>query len=395
MTDQPIRKSMNKPEASGRMVQWAVELNQFDIEYHPRTAIKAQALVDFIAEFTLLEDDSPDDETKLWTIQTDGSLAKKGGRGVGVIINTPNGEKLIYGVQLKFPATNNEVEYEGILTGLRLGKALGAKNLLIQSDSKLAIGQIREEYEAKEETMQKYLKLTKHLAREFDKLEFVRIPRDQNMAADEIAKMASSEEKQTNVELLMEIKKHPRIKEVPTFAIQSVNSWMAPIVSFLQDGHLPHDALEAKRIKTKAARFTILNDTLYKRGFSMPYLKCVDEEEAKYILREIHEGICGDHAGPRSMVSKVILTGYFWPTMQVDAVELVKRCDKCQRFGNVQRLPAEKLTTITSPWPFAQWGIDIVGPFPLGKGQVRFLLVVIDYFTKWVKEEAIGTITEA
>ncbi|XP_075654265.1 uncharacterized protein LOC142624547 [Castanea sativa] len=254
MTDQPIRKSMNKPEAAGRMVQWAVELSQFDIEYHPRTAIKVQALVDFIAEFTLLEDDSLDNETEL------------------------------YGVQLKFPETNNEAEYEGILTGLRLGKALGAKSLLIQRDSKLVIGQIREEYEAKKERMQKYLKLTKHLAREFDKLEFVRIPRDQNMAADEIVKMASSEERPTSVELDMEIQKRPSIEEVPTFAIQSVNSWMTPIVSFLQDGHLPHDAMEAKRIKKRAARFTILNDILYKRGFSMSYLKCVDEEEAKYIL---------------------------------------------------------------------------------------------------------------
>ena len=84
---------------------------------------------------------------------------------------------LRYGVQLKFPVTNNEAEYEGILTGLRLEKALGAKNLLIQSDSKLVIRQIKEEYEANEERMQKYLKLIKHLAQEFDKLEFVRIPR--------------------------------------------------------------------------------------------------------------------------------------------------------------------------------------------------------------------------
>ena len=127
----------------------------------------------------------------------------------------------------------------------------------------------------------------------------------------------------------------------------------------------------------------------------MSYLKCVDEDEAKYILEEIHEGICGDHAGPRSLVSKVIWTGYFLPTMQVDAVELVKRCDKCQQFGNVQRLPAEKLTTITSPWPFPQWGINIVGPLPIGNGQVKFLLVAIDYFIKWVEAEALATITEA
>ena len=104
---------------------------------------------------------------------------------------------------------------------------------------------------------------------------------------------------------------------------------MTLISSFLQDKRLPQDVEEAKKIKKRATRFTILNDILYKRGFFLPYLKCVDEDEAKYILEEIHEGICGDHAGPRSLISKVIRTGYFWPTMQVDAIELIKKCDKC------------------------------------------------------------------
>ena len=97
-----------------------------------------------------------------------------------------------------------------------------------------------------------------------------------------------------------------------------------------------------------------MNDALYKRDFSMPYLKCVDESEAKYILEEIHQGICGDHADPRSLVSKIIRTNYFWPIMQKDAKEFVERCNKCQRFGNVQCILVEKLTPITSPWPFAQ-----------------------------------------
>ena len=137
---------------------------------------------------------------------------------------------------------------------------------------------------------------------------------------------------------------------------------MTSIISFLQYGHLPQDVEEARKARKRAARVTILNDTLYKRGFSMPYLKCVNEEEAKYIQEEIHEGVCGDYAGPRSLVSKVIRIGYFWPTMQVDAKELIKKYDKCQRFGNVQRLPAERLTTLAFPRPFTQWGIDIVGP---------------------------------
>ena len=189
MMDQPIKKSMNKPEVVRRMVQWTIELSQFDIEYHPRTAIKAQALADFIAEFTLPDEDRLTDEVDKWTIQTDGSSTQRKG-GVGVVITTPDGEVLKYGVQLKFPDTKNEAEYKGILTGLRLGKALGAKNLLIQNDSKLVIGQIRGEYEAKEERMQKYLRLTKHLTQEFDTVEFVQIPRSQNMGADEVSKLA-------------------------------------------------------------------------------------------------------------------------------------------------------------------------------------------------------------
>ena len=220
---------------------------------------------------------------------------------------------------------------------------------MIQSDSKLVVEQIKGEYEAKEERMQKYLRLTRHLTREFDEVEFVQVPRNQNALADEILKLASSEEGGLSNNLAMEVQKHPSIKEAPTLTIQSTNSWMTPIISFLLDGHLPQDTDKARKIRKRAARFTILNDTLYKKGFSMPYLKCVDEDEAKYIFEEIHEGVYGDHASPKSLVSKVIRTGYFWPTVQADAVELVKRCDKCQQFGNVQRLPAKKLTAITSP----------------------------------------------
>ena len=143
-------------------------------------------MADFITKFTSQDEDSSTNEAERRTIQTDGSSAQKRG-GVGVVISTPDGEVLKYGVQLKFPTTNNEAEYEGILTGLRLGKVLGVKNLLVQSDSKLVIRQIKGEYEAKEERMQKYLRLTRHLTQEFDKVEFAQILKSQNMVADEVS----------------------------------------------------------------------------------------------------------------------------------------------------------------------------------------------------------------
>ena len=144
---------MSKPDAAGHMVQWVVELRQFDIKYRPRTTIKAQVLVDFIAEFTLLD---LDQEAEYWTIYTNGlSVARLG--GIGIIMTSPEKDVLKYGVQLQFLTTNNEVEYKAILTSLRIAKALGIKILRLRIDSKLIVGQITNEYEAKKERKKKCL----------------------------------------------------------------------------------------------------------------------------------------------------------------------------------------------------------------------------------------------
>ena len=131
------------------------------------------------------------------------------------------------------------------------------------------------------------------------------------MGADELAKQVLSEAGPMSTDLKMEVQKCPRIEEVLTFAIQSESNWMTPILSYLQDGRLPQDVGEARKVRKRAARFTILNDALYKRGFSMPYLKCLDEGKAEYILEEVYAGICGNHTGPKSLINKIIRKGYF------------------------------------------------------------------------------------
>jgi hypothetical protein len=162
----------------------------------------------------------------------------------------------------------------------------------------------------------------------------------------------------------------------------------------LERGTLLDDRHEARRIKVRTSRFTFLQGTLYKKGFSLPYLRCLTPAEAEYILREIHEGICRNHSSARSLAKKVIRAGYYWPSIQADANVLVRHCDKCQRFANLLHSPSEELTPMTSPWPFAQWGLDIMGPLPIGRRQLRFVIVAIDYFTKWVEAEPLATITE-
>ena len=143
-------------------------------------------------------------------VNTDGSSTQKGG-GAGIVITSPEKDVLKYGVQLKFPVTNNEAKYEAILTGLRIARALGGENIMLKSDSQLVIGQVRGEYEAKEARMQKYLKLTNQLVSAFNYVEFIQIPRDQNAEADEVARSASTDNQNKRVDWKMEEQNSPSI----------------------------------------------------------------------------------------------------------------------------------------------------------------------------------------
>ena len=122
----------------------------------------------------------------------DGSSTQKKDEA-SVVITSPEGDILKYGVQLKFPVTNNEAEYEAMLTGLRIAQALWAKNALLRSDSQLVIGQVKGDFEAKETRMQRYLKLMNQLVSKFDRVEFAQVPQDQNSKADEVARNASTD----------------------------------------------------------------------------------------------------------------------------------------------------------------------------------------------------------
>ncbi|CAL2277529.1 unnamed protein product [Prunus armeniaca] len=93
---------------------------------------------------------------------------------------------------------------------------------------------------------------------------------------------------------------------------------MDPIIQFLHNQTLPADPAEAQRVRYRSTRYLIINGTLYKRGFSLPYIRCLTPEEGTYVLREIHEGICDNHSGTRSLAHKGIRQGYFWPSLHTD-----------------------------------------------------------------------------
>ena len=104
---------------------------------------------------------------------------------------------------------------------------------------------------------------------------------------------------------------------------------------------------------------------LYRRLFSGLYLRCLHRGEAKKVIEQVQQGICGTHVGGRTLCHRIITQGYYWPTMRHESQEFVRRCDVCQKFGNVIHVPAKALHSVTSPWPFYKWRIDIMGPLPL------------------------------
>ncbi|GJZ63183.1 reverse transcriptase domain-containing protein [Tanacetum coccineum] len=142
-----------------------------------------------------------------------------------------------------------------------------------------------------------------------------------------------------NVRVLVEILKEKSIheEEVATVVEEEGTTWMTPIIDYLKDGNLPGDIKEARKLRIKARQYELLEGILYKWSFLKPWLRYVGPLQADYVIKEIHEGSCSMHAGPRSVVAKAMRLGYYWPIMHRDAREMIRTCNDCQSNGLVER----------------------------------------------------------
>ncbi|KAL2253359.1 UNVERIFIED_CONTAM: Retrovirus-related Pol polyprotein from transposon opus [Sesamum indicum] len=263
--------------------KWTVEFGQHDIEYRPRTAQKAQVLADFVTELAGEPDLPRMMEPRTPTVEG----PEYGYRG-------PKGVEIEAAIRLAFPVTNNEAEYEALVLGLELAFQAGAQDLEVFTDSQLIALQIEGG-----------------------------VPRAENDKADALSKFGAPW-------MGLEIARsrlwfeHDQVSQAERRCRRSQNL-ETKLPNILKTAPCLLTPLPLRESNSEPPDSLCCQDSSIKRTVDGPLLKCLDEERALYVMREIHEGSCGNHSGARSLAQKIIRQGFYWPTMAKDAKELVKK----------------------------------------------------------------------
>jgi hypothetical protein len=299
-------------------------------------------------------------------------------------------------------------EYEAILCGLKIAIEIGVKRLDMQGDSQLVIDQVMKNASYHDDKMEAYCKAVRALEDKFYGIELNHVPRRYNEEADELAKIASEritvppnvfardiaqpsvtlephpsnhaepsgapsnpagaepmDEDHSNEAYVLSLLEGYGADEAEVMDVEPAPiraDWRDKYIAWMDRGELPTDRSEARRVARMAKSFALIDGELYKRAASGILQRCVPIPEGHELLRDIHAGVCGHHAAPRTLVGNALRQGFYWPTTVADASEIVRTCEGCQFYTRKSNLPAHVLQTIPITWPFTVWGLDIVGP---------------------------------
>ncbi|KAK2407622.1 hypothetical protein QL285_043225 [Trifolium repens] len=384
-----IKHMLTKPILHSRIGKWALALTEYSLTYKPLKAVKGQIVADFIVDHSLVKMQQEYVDIQPWILYFDGSKHKHG-TGIGILIISPTKVPTKFKYKINGLCSNNEAEYEALITGLEILKDLGAKNIKIRGDSELVLKQLTQEYKCVIEHLAKYFYIASSLLDCFDHVDIEHVPRLENQEANDLAQIASgykmSKEKLTQ---LIEIKEKMVLQEpisdqlsmpklmgadtIPQindevenpleifeiFAIDNLSDgdWRKPIVEYLRN---PTGNVDRK-IKYRALSYIIFENDLFKKTSEGILLKCLNETEAYIAISDVHSGTCGSHQAGHKMKWLLFRQGLYWPSMLKDCIEYAKRCQECQRHSGIQHVPARELHSIVKPWPFRGWAIDLIG----------------------------------
>ena len=173
--------------------------------------------------------------------------------------------------------------------------------------------------------------------------------------------------------------------------------WFHEIKRYLEAQEYPEGASvnNKKFLRTFSAKFFFTNKILYKRNHDSTLLRCIDKSEAEKIMADLYEGTFGTHSSGHTMAKKILRPGYYWSTMESDCYQHSRTCHKCQIYADKVHVPSVPMNVLMAPWPFVMWGINMIGEIkPIASNGHRFILVAIDYFTKWVEAASFTSVTK-
>ena len=230
-----------------------------------------------------------------------------------------------------------------------MAREVGATDLEVYSDSQLVVRQISGEYQTKGERLAAYVTRAREMLQTFAAHSIRQIPRKQNVFADTLAKLATDAEAELAGLVPVNHLPIPSIRAPTVDTVDHSASWMGLLIRYLSTGEVPNDRAAARKLLYQAHRYVMMDGKLYRRGLSMPYLRCVSGTELGAIMYEVHEGFCGDHTAGPSLSKKILCQGYFWPTMKKDCIDYVRKCEQCQRYVKIPWAPPTEITLMISP----------------------------------------------
>ncbi|XP_049345499.1 uncharacterized protein LOC125810027 [Solanum verrucosum] len=275
--------------------------------------------------------------------------------------------------------------------GLNMAIDLGVQELIVLGDSDLLIQQAQGEWKTRDLKLLPYKQCVEDLSKRFRSIDFRYIPIFHNELVDVLATLASMLPYPGNTCITpLKIQVQEQYGYCNTIEAESDGEpWYLDIKHFLQTGKYPKHAngSQKRTIRCTASGFLFSGEVLYKQTPDLNLLRCVDAEEAKKIMNEVHSRVCGPHMNGYVLAKKILREGYYWLTMERDCFRFVETHHECQIHGDLIHSPLSELHPMVAPSAFVAWGMDVIEPIqPKASNGHRFILVAIYYFTKW--EEA-------